>query len=81
HWPPILLDNKTAAARLSPGCCPVSFQMSHVSTVPNSSSPRSARSRPPGIFELFLLLLPKLNIRRNGKIDDGLRQRRSRSAK
>ncbi len=31
----------------------------------------SPASRTPGIFELFLLLLPKLNIRRNGKIDDG----------
>ena len=29
---------------------PVSFQMSQVSTVPNSSSPRSARARTPGTF-------------------------------
>ena len=29
-------------------CSPVSFQISHVSMVPNISSPRSARSRAPG---------------------------------
>ena len=38
-------------------CCPVSFQMSHVSTVPNSSCPRSAFCRALGTLSKIQRIL------------------------
>jgi 16S rRNA U1498 N3-methylase RsmE len=39
---------------------PVRFQMSHESTVPNSSSPLSARSRAPGtLSSIHFILVPE----------------------